>query len=761
MSRRPVGAAPPSAVSAAASDAPAAAAPEPGTAHLFLNRELSWLAFNERVLAEACDPGAPLGERFKFQSIVASNLDEFFMVRVAGLKQLVASAVVETGADGMLPGEQLAAVATRAHAMVAELYRNWQQQIAPGLSDRAGIAILRPGQLGAEQRAFLEGRFRKDVWPVLTPLAVDQGHPFPVLRNRSLNLAVLLHKERQRVARRHAIFAVVQVPSVLPRLVELPAPAPYRSAFVLLEDLITLHVGDLFPGFRVVGCSPFRVTRNFDLSIDEDEADDLLKTIQKELRRRERGQAVRLEMASSAPPEVEAFLRQSLRLETEDVYAVDGPLHLADLAPLYGHDELRELKDEPFAPQQLPPLADGDLFTAIGERDVLLHHPYESFDHVVDFISEAASDPQVLAIKQTLYRTSADSPIIRALIRAAENGKQVTAVVELKARFDEGPNIAWARVLEEAGVHVVYGLVGLKTHCKMSLVVRREAGVIKRYVHMSTGNYNPSTARLYGDISFFTAREAFADDAGALFNLLTGYASPPSWKRFSVAPVGLMERVVELIERERGFGAKGRIIAKMNSLVDPAVIAALYRASQAGVRIDLLVRGICCLRPGVPGISENIRVISVVDRFLEHARIFHFENGGKREVYLSSADWMPRNFVRRVEVMFPIEDEALRNRLVDEILALSLADNVKAWQLLPDGSYQRLAPQPEQPEAMRSQQRFVQLARERAHAAESRVVPPGVGYRARTVPKARAPAPATVWLATAPGAPTGDDRLAS
>jgi polyphosphate kinase len=743
---------------------PAAATPvEPGT-DLFLNRELSWLTFNERVLGEACDPGVPLGERFKFQSIVASNLDEFFMVRVAGLKQLVAGGVVETGADGMLPAEQLTAVSGRAHAMVAALYRNWQQAIAPGLRERAGIGILRPGQLGVEQRTFLEGRFRKDVWPVLTPLAVDQGHPFPVLRNRSLNLAVLLHKERQRVARRQAVFAVVQVPSVLPRLVEVPAAAPYRLAFVLLEDLITLHVGDLFPGFRVVGCSPFRVTRNFDLSIDEDEADDLLKTIQKELRRRERGQAVRLELAADAPPDVEVFLRQALRLETDDVYAVDGPLHLADLAPLYGHDELREIKDEPFAPQQVPPLANApDLFRAVAERDVLLHHPYESFDQVVDFIAEAASDPQVLAIKQTLYRTSADSQIIRALIRAAENGKQVTAVVELKARFDEGPNIAWARVLEEAGVHVVYGLVGLKTHCKMSLVVRRESGVMKRYVHLSTGNYNPSTARLYGDISFFTAREAFADDAGALFNLLTGYASPPSWKKFSVAPVGLSEKVIELIERERGHGNKGRIIAKMNALVDPEVIRALYRASQAGVSIDLLVRGTCCLRPGVAGISDNIRVISVIDRFLEHARICCFENGGKREVYLSSADWMPRNFVRRVEVMFPVEDEALRNRLVDEILALSLADNVKARRLLADGSYERVTPPGGAPEAaIRSQQRFVQLARERAHAAEAKGVPAGAGYRARPVTtRARSPAPGTVWPAADPGAPSGDDRLAS
>src|SRR4051812_19610771 len=610
---------------------PAAATPvEPG-ADLFLNRELSWLTFNERVLGEACDPGVPLGERFKFQSIVASNLDEFFMVRVAGLKQLVAGGVVETGADGMLPAEQLTAVSGRAHAMVAALYRNWQQAIAPGLRERAGIGILRPGQLGAEQRTFLEGRFRKDVWPVLTPLAVDQGHPFPVLRNRSLNLAVLLHKERQRVARRQAVFAVVQVPSVLPRLVEVPAAAPYRLAFVLLEDLITLHVGDLFPGFRVVGCSPFRVARNSDLAIDEDEADDLLKTIQKELRRRERGSAVRLELAHDTPPEIVTFLRVALRLEHDDVYRVDGPLErvpslrgpprpehddfsrvdapptLSAPAPRRGRDERRERGDEPFSPQIVPPLQEyDDIFRVIGQRDILLQHPYESFEDVVEFISEAASDPKVLAIKQTLYRTSADSPIVRALMRAAENGKQVTAVVELKARFDEAPNIQWARALEDAGVHVVYGLIGLKTHCKVSLVVRREADKIKRYVHLSTGNYNPSTARTYGDLSYFTARDAYADDAGALFNLLTGYSSPPSWKRFHIAPLGLQERIVSLIDRETALGPRGRIVAKMNALVDATVIKALYRASQAGVRIDLIVRGICCLRPGVPGISDNI-----------------------------------------------------------------------------------------------------------------------------------------------------------
>jgi len=468
-------------------------------------------------------------------------------------------------------------------------------------------------------------------------------------------------------------------------------------------------VGGLFPGFRVVGCSTFRVTRNFDLSIDEDEADDLLKTIQRELRKRERGQAVRLEIADDSPAEVESFLRSALRLDPADVYRIRGPLRLNDLTPLSAHKQLREFQAEPFAPQPVAQLHEGQIFRTLAERDVLLHHPYESFDHVVDFVSEAADDPDVLAIKQTLYRTGADSPVVSALIRAAENGKQVTAVVELKARFDEGRNIAWARVLEQSGVHVVYGMVGFKTHCKVSLVVRRERGVIRRYVHLSTGNYNPTTARVYGDISYLTAREDFADDAGALFNLITGYSAPPSWRRFAVAPLGLKERVLDLIAREASFGAKGRIIAKMNSLVDPDVICALYAASKAGVQIDLLVRGICCLQPAVAGQSDNIRVSSVVDRFLEHARIFYFQAGGKREVYLSSADWMPRNFVRRVEVMFPIDDETLRARILNEILATQLADNVKARRLAADGTYHRVTPAKDAP-LVRSQEHFVQLA---------------------------------------------------
>ena len=688
---------------------------------LFLNRELSWLEFNARVLEEAQDPGTPLGERLKFLGIVGSNLDEFFMVRVAGLKHQQAGNVSETPPDGMTVSQQLAAISARAHTIVTEQYRVWHDDVGPRLR-ASGIELVPPVALTPQDREALLAYFTREIWPVLTPLAVDPGHPFPVLRNRSLNLAIWLHGAGEHVARRETIAAVVQVPSVLPRLVELPVRNGESGAgaaafrFALLEDVIAMHVGDLFPGFRVVGCGAFRVTRNFDLSIDEDEADDLLKTIQKELRRRERGSAVRLEVTADAPPELIAFLRAALKLEPDDVYVLDGPLQLADLAALRERDELREHRDEPFASQPTPPLGDADdVFEIIRRQDVLLHHPYDSYEDVVALLSEAADDPAVLAIKQTLYRTSADSPIVRALIRAAENGKQVTAVVELKARFDEAPNIAWAGALEEAGVNVVYGLIGLKTHCKMALIVRREGDRVARYVHLSTGNYNPATARVYSDLSYFTARAAFADDVGALFNLLTGYSASPSWKRFAVAPVDLQPRILELIARETALGKRGRIVAKMNALVDPETIAALYGASQAGVSIDLIVRGICCLRPGVPGVSDNIRVTSVVDRFLEHARIFYFEADGRREVYLSSADWMPRNFTRRVEVMFPIEDPALKARIVDEILTTELADRAKARRLSPDGRYERLRPTYDEPRGgLRSQARFIDLSRARA-----------------------------------------------
>ncbi len=696
---------------------------------LFINRELSWLEFNQRVLDEALDPQVPILERLKFLAISASNLDEFFMVRVAGLKQQLAGGVVETSADGLRPAEALARISVRAQRMVAEQYRVLRNEILPGLG-QIGIRVLVPSELDGEQKKLLGSHFTNHLYPALTPLAIDPGHPFPHLRNRTLNLAIALDRGVGGRAGAVAGFAVVQVPAVLGRFVEVPQPQA-RRAYVLLEDAIAMHVGDLFPGTRILGVWPFRVTRNFDLNYDEDESADLLQTIQKEVRRRDRGNAVRLEIGHGADPGVRRFLADALRLGNDDVYAVDGPLHLADLGVLgAGDDHPREARDEPAAPQQVPRLRDAaSTFEAIALQDVLLQHPYETFEHVVDFIEEAADDPNVLAIKQTLYRTSGDSPIVKALARAAEAGKQVTALVELKARFDEENNILWARALEEAGVHVVYGLIGLKTHCKVALVVRREGKGIRRYVHLSTGNYNPSTARIYTDLSLFTCRDSFGADATALFNLLTGYSQPASWKRFIVAPMELHNAVVSMIEREAEHarnGTGGRIIAKMNALVDPEVIKALYRASQAGVKIDLLCRGICCLRPGVPGVSENIRVASIVDRFLEHSRVYYFGNGGKEEIWLSSADWMPRNFVRRVEIAFPVEDAALKARVRDEILAVQLADNVKTRVLRSDGTYERVGPTVKGEEAIRSQMRFSELARSRA---EPSIVEPRLRLR--------------------------------
>ena len=681
---------------------------------LFINRELSWLEFNARVLEQALDPSVPLLERLKFHAIVASNLDEFFMVRVAGLKQQLSGNVHEFAADGLSPGEQLAALSARAHEIVAAQLRSFQEKIVPELKAE-GIELLKPGKLTKAQKAHVAAHFRREVGPTLTPLAVDPGHPFPRLKNRSLNLAVVLHrgaKGNKATYGGELNFAVVQVPAVVSRLVDVPAETA-RRAYLLLEDEIALHVGDLFPGFRVLSCTPFRVTRNFDLDIDEEEAEDLLETIQKELRRREQGNAVRLEVDEGVPEEVAALLTRSLRLEPDDVYRVRGPLNLADLMPIAtAEGEPAHLRD-PRAVPQIPARLEmaESMFPIIASGDVLLHHPYDSFEPVIDFLAEAADDPNVLAIKQTLYRTSSDSAIVRALMRAAENGKQVTALVELKARFDEGSNIQWARRLEEAGVHVVYGLLGLKTHCKLLLVVRREPGGLKRYVHLGTGNYNANTARLYTDLSLFTCDEAMGDDVGALFNLLTGYSTPPSWKRLAVAPLGLRERLVELIDGEAAKGPEGRIIAKVNSLVDPAVIRALYRASQAGAEIDLLVRGICCLRPGLEGQSERIRVRSVVDRYLEHARAFSFGRGDAAQVFMSSADWMPRNFDRRIEVLTPVTDPALRARLVGEILGTELSDDTSARTLQPDGSYTHPGSG-----TVRCQVRFQELARERAVA---------------------------------------------
>jgi len=693
---------------------------------LFINRELSWLRFNQRVLGEVHDATLPIYERLKFLTIVTSNLDEFFMVRVAGLKQQLALGVVDTPADDTLPVDQLAAISAEGHAMVGEVYRAWQDEILAGLS-AIGVQIVQPDAMTAEQRAAGRAHYSSVVFPALTPLAVDPGHPFPHLRSKSLNIAVTVRKQggRRRSGLNGAALAVVQVPSVLGRLV--PLPSPTGRAYVFLETLIAMHLGDLFPGYTVSKTAVFRVTRNWDLLLDEEDSEDLLSTIQDELRRRDRGAAVRLEIDSGAPAELVKTLTSYLKLGPQDVYPIPGPLQLNDVAVLIDQDPRPETRYEPMTPAVPPALKDAEsIVDVIAKRDVLLHHPYESFDPVVRFIQEAAEDPGVLAIKQTLYRTSGDSPIVRALYRAAENGKQVTVLVEIKARFDEANNINWARRLEENGVHVVFGLIGLKTHCKAALVVRREGAGIRRYVHLGTGNYNPTTARQYTDLSLFTARPEVADDVTALFNLLTGYAEAPAWKKLAVAPFTLQDRIVELIDREAArarAGEPARIVAKMNALVDPVVIRRLYAASQAGVEIDLLVRGICCLRPGVPGVSERIRVTSVVGRFLEHSRVFAFGAGDRAEVYLSSADWMPRNFIRRIEAMFPVESSELRARLLNEILGTALQDNVKAHRLNSDGSYVRV---PTTDPPVRSQGVLLEAARR----AQIRVIEPVIRHAA-------------------------------
>ncbi len=715
-------------------------APDLRSSALYLNRELSWLEFNARVLAEADSEVVPLLERLKFHAIVASNLDEFFMVRVAGLKQQLTGEVGEIPADGMTVAEQLAAISTRVHDLVAAQSSGLANNLLPRLAEQ-GILLIKPETLGQEALAQLDQRFYSEVFPILTPIAIDPGHPFPHLRNKSLNLGVMFTREGTETA-----FGVVQVPMMLPRLLEVPGVKaadgqPAKHAFMLLEDLIARHVGAIFPGTKLKGVYAFRVTRNFDLEIDEEEAEDLLQTIQQELRRRERGNAVRLEVAGEPTATSLAKLVKALKLDPDrDVYRTSGMLNVADLMQIVAREERRDLRDEPFVGQPVPPLRDADdIFQVLRETDVLLHHPYESFDAVVDLITRAADDPDVLAIKQTLYRAGGDSPIVKALARAAEAGKQVTAIVELKARFDEESNIQWARTLEQSGVHVVYGLLGLKTHAKCLLIVRREKGQLKRYVHLATGNYNPSSARMYTDISLMTTRPAVCEDASSLFNLLTGYSAPPKWNSFIVSPLGLHEAVLGLIQREMDHARAGRparITAKMNALVDEDVVEALYRASQTGVPITLLVRGICCLRPGVPRVSETIEVRALVDRFLEHGRVFHFANGGKDDVYLSSADWMPRNFHRRVEIMVPVEDAALRARLI-EILNVSVADNVKAWSLQSDGSYVRTQPKPGAP-LVRSQQRFIELTRDRVKGADAAAAVSGRFYLQRPPQTTRA-----------------------
>ncbi len=682
---------------------------------MYINRELSWLEFNARVLAEAADDGVPLYERLKFLGIFASNLDEFFMVRVAGLQAQLSSQVEEVAPDGMTPEEQLESISERAHELVSESYRIWNETIRPGLRE-AGIALAVPGELSPDDLAALDEHFRRNIFPVLTPIAIDPVHPFPHVRNKSINVGFLFENSGHG---NDPSFGVVQVPTTLPRLIRVPV-ADARRAYVALEELIIRHRAMIFPQMRIAGSYAFRVTRNFDIELDEDEAEDLLLTLQAELRKRERGHAVRLGVSGDAPDDSIEWLCRELDLNpSRDVFRVDGPLFLGDMMEVTSGDEKRKHRDEAYSPVYVPPLRDSDdFFETIREQDLLLHHPYESFEAVIDFLSQAATDPDVLAIKQTLYRTGGESPLVRALQRAAEQGKQVTAVVELKARFDEASNIQWARTLERSGVNVMYGLIGLKTHAKVLLVVRKEREGLRRYVHLATGNYNQQTARLYADVSMFTAREEIGEDATALFNLLTGYSAPTKWNHLIAAPLGLHEAVLGLITREAEnarAGKPARIIGKMNSLVDADVIAALCHASQAGVEIDLLIRGICCLRPGVPGVSENIRVNAVVDRFLEHARIFYFENAGDYEVYFSSADWMPRNFRRRVEVMFPLLDGGLKARVRDEILGAMLRDTAKSWRLDGKGRYHRVPPTDP---PFRSQLAFMEIARERARESD-------------------------------------------
>jgi polyphosphate kinase len=702
----------------------------PGTSledpSLYINRELSWLEFNRRVLEEAQDPSVPLLERLKFLAIFESNLDEFFMVRVGGLQQKVQAGIpFGSGADRTPPPEQLERISATVRQLTVEAYRCLTSDVLPALA-REGIVVRDLKDLTAADRQHLTSYFHREVFPVLTPLAIDPGHPFPHLLNKSLNLAVVL----KRAGDDENLYAVVQVPSVLPRFVALPVPGEgVRHAFAPLEAVIRMHLPDLFPGMTLEHDAVFRVTRNSDIEIDDDDVEDLLKTIEEEVRKRRRGAAVRLQLEAEASPDIEQFLMKMLDLDQSDIIRNPGLLDLTSLFQIHGLPGYPQLRDPQFVPQQVPEITQrSSIWAAIRASDILLHHPYESFSHVTDFIETAASDERVLAIKQTLYRTSSDSPVVRALQRAADNGKQVTAVIEIKARLDEERNIVWARELEKAGVHVVFGFVGLKTHCKVALVVRREDNGIRRYVHVATGNYNPQTARIYTDLSLFTCNPDFCADASALFNYLTSYCEPPQWRKLVVAPRHLQAFMIDKIGRETALqqaGKTGRISAKINGLLEPAIVQALYRASQAGVRIDIICRGICALRPGIPGLSQTIRVTSIVDRFLEHSRIFYFGNDGDPQVYIGSADWMDRNLSRRVEVVFPIEQPDLKQRLIREILATSQADNMKSRELLPDGSYRRVVPESGQLR-VRSQERFLEIALQNANRRLNEVVPPPI-----------------------------------
>jgi len=685
----------------------------------FINRELSWLEFNLRVLEEAENPDNPLLERLKFLAIFSSNLDEFFMVRVSGLREQAfgESAPQDYAPDGMTALEQLKSIAARTQELVARQYRCLKESIGPAM-EAEGFRLLRYADLQAEQREQVDRFFRERALPILTPMAVDPAHPSPRYHNRGLYLGVMLHRGEGLGPKK--MFAVVQVPQVLPRVVAVTGGEPGTLPFVLLEDVVSARLPELFGGFDVDSWTAFRITRDSDLELLEQESDDMLKLIEDRLKARQRGQAVRIEIASKADDALARMIIEEEGLHAGDdrdnayseVYRIDGPLDLTATWELYRLPGYEKLRDKPFTPRVPRGLErrGPDIFAAIAQRDILLHHPFDSFDPVVEFVTSAANDPRVLAIKQTLYRTSGDSPISRALIAAAEAGKHVTALVELKARFDEANNVSWARQMERAGVHVVFGFLDLKTHCKVSLVVRQEGQRLRRYVHLGTGNYNPTTALLYTDLGLFTADEAVAEDASALFNLLTGYSQGHDWQRLIVAPNDLHRRTIELIDAQADRARSGRpsrIFAKLNSLVDHHVIEALYRASQAGVPIDIIARGICSLRPGIPGLSDSIRVRSIVDRFLEHSRMYVFGPDEEAQVFLSSADWMPRNFFRRVEVMFPVLAPDLAGRILREIIPVYLADNTRARVLGPDDAFHLLHPAAGEP-ARRCQVDFLE-----------------------------------------------------
>lgn len=670
----------------------------------FTNRELSWLKFNIRVLNEAEDDDVKLFERLKFLSITSSNLDEFFMVRIASLKDMVDADYKKKDISGMSAEKQLGILTKETHDFVKKQYEVYNKSLVPLLKKENLHIISHGDELDANEKKFIDEYFDEFVYPVLTPMAVDASRPFPLVRNKTLNIAALIRKRKEENSKKKKKdvylgnvdadldFAMVQVPSVLPRIVEIPCESEERK-IIYLEDIIEKNIDKLFLNYEVISAATFRVMRNAEFKLDEDDASDLLEEIKKKLKKRQWGEAIRLEAEERMDASLLNFLKSELNVDEEDIFKINGPLDLTVLMKIYSLEGFERLKDKKHIPVMNQRLIDcEDIFEEIKKKDILLSHPYESFDPVIDFVSKAAADKNVLAIKQTLYRVSGNSPIIKALANAADNGKQVTVLVELKARFDEENNINWARMLEKAGCHVIYGLVGLKTHSKITLVVRREEDGIRRYVHLGTGNYNDSTAKLYTDLGMFTARESYGEDATAVFNMLSGYSEPPFWKRYVVAPLWMKDIFLKKIsqcEEAAGRGSEVRIIAKMNSLSDKDIICALYSASCAGVKIDLIVRGICCLKVGIKGVSENITVRSIVGTFLEHARIFDFRIDGEEEIFLGSADWMNRNLEKRVEIVFPVADEDII-KSIKHYLDVELEDNVKASILLPDGRYEKV-----------------------------------------------------------------------